>query len=154
LQSSGAARRALGAAPAEYRDWEWLHFTSRLDEARLVLSGGALPTIGGKPVAFRPDGKLVATAATDRTGRGLDTATGREVGALAGQGQFVQEPAFSPDGRRLLVFTGDGTLQSWNPSTNERQVLLRIPFTGMLGDVLSPDQHFLVGVTDDAFQLW
>ena len=41
LQNSGAARRALEAAPAEYRDWEWLHFTSRLDECAWYYPGAA-----------------------------------------------------------------------------------------------------------------
>src|SRR5262249_31807418 len=111
LQSSGAARRALEAAPAEYRDWEWLHFTSRLDDARLVLSGGALDP-NSKTAAFRPDGKQIATGQADGTVRVWDAATGREVGFLPGQGQAIRELAFSLDGRRLLVFSVDGTLQS------------------------------------------
>ena len=155
LQSSGAARRALEAAPAEYRDWEWLHFTSRLDEARLVL---ARPThwadLTDKPVAFRLDGKQVATGQDDGTVRVWDAATGREVANLRGEGQAIRELAFSPDGRRLLVFSWDGTLQSWAPSTNDRQVLLRIPYRDISGDILSPDQRFLFGIKDDAGQVW
>jgi WD40 repeat protein/serine/threonine protein kinase len=158
LQSSGATRRALEAAPAEFRDWEWLHFTSRLDEARLVLSGGTLPMIGGivvsKPIAFRPDGKQVATGQADGTVRVWDTANGQEVGTLAGQGQAIRELAFSHDGRRLLVFSVDGTLQSWALAAKDRQVLLRIPYQDTRGDILSPDQRFLVGLKDNTGQLW
>ena len=38
VSNTGAARRALAAAPEEYRGWEWLHFNSQLlDDARAVL---------------------------------------------------------------------------------------------------------------------
>jgi WD40 repeat protein/serine/threonine protein kinase len=157
LQSSGAARRALEAAPSEYRDWEWLHFTSRLDEARLVLSGGPLPmarAIPGAEVSFRSDGRQVATGHVDGTIRVWDPATGREVASLRGQGQSIRELAFSPDGRRLLAFSVDGTLKSWDPAANDRHVLLRIPWQATWGDILSPSQRLLVALKDDASQLW
>jgi WD40 repeat protein/serine/threonine protein kinase len=157
LQSSGAARRALEAAPAEYRDWEWLHFTSRLDEARLVLSGlGMLDLNPSGVVSFRPDGKQIATTEqADGTVRVWDAATGREVGVLPGQGQPIMKLAFGPDGQRLLVFSIDGTLRSWDPAANGARVLLRIPpFWQTIGDILSPNQSFLFGVKDHTAQLW
>jgi WD40 repeat protein/serine/threonine protein kinase len=151
LQNIAASRRALEAAPAEYRDWEWLHFTSRLDEARLALS-----CVGGldKPVAFGPDGKQLAAGQADGAVRVWDTATGREVGFLPGQGQRIRELAFSPDGGRLLVFTQDGTFQSWAPVAGDRQVLLRIPFPYLAGNILSPGQRFLVAMNGNTIQVW
>ena len=152
LQSSGAARRALEATPAEYRDWEWLHFSSRLDDARLVLpGGGGIAQVGN--VAFRPDSKQVAAGHNDAV-RVWDAATGREVAVLPGQGADLRELSFSPDGRCLLVFSWDGTLRSWAPATNDRQVLLRIPYEHIIGNALSPDGRLLVGMKDHAGQLW
>jgi WD40 repeat protein/serine/threonine protein kinase len=150
LQSSGAARRALEAAPTEFRGWEWLHFSSRLDDARLVLSA---PGGGETVVAFSPDGKQVA-AGNKGAVRVWDTATGREIGVLPGTGVGVRDLAFRPDNGRLLVFLEDGTLRSWDPATKDPQVLLRVPYETILGDALSPDQDLLVGSKDHAVQLW
>jgi len=152
LENRAAARRALEAAPAEYRDWEWLHYTSRLDEARLVLPAGATMT----SIAVRPDGQQAAAAGEgDGTVRVWDTATGREIGVLPAHGQgWVRDLVFDSDPRRLLVFFMDGTLESWAPATNDRQVRLRIPYNYVLGDALSPDHRFLLGLKDTTGQLW
>jgi WD40 repeat protein/serine/threonine protein kinase len=161
LQSSGAARRALEAAPTEFRGWEWLHFSSRLDDARLVLPAAGVETV----VAFSPDGKQVA-AGNSGAVRVWDTAMsteGRQAGArqvaiLPGNGVNVRDLTFRPRPsgcpRRLLVFFTDGTLQSWDPATQDRQVLLRIPYENILGDAFSPDQKLLVGNKDHAAQVW
>src|SRR5262249_62386199 len=37
LKNSDTARRALEAAPAEHRNWEWRHLHSQLDGARRVV---------------------------------------------------------------------------------------------------------------------
>jgi WD40 repeat protein len=154
LQSSGAARRVLGTAPAEHRDWEWLHFTSRLDEARLVLPCAAGMDLNTRRVAFRPDGKQVATGQADGTVRVWDVTTGGEVAALPGQRRDIHELAFSPDGRHLLAFSMDGTLQSWTLATHDSRVLVRIPYQWAMGDVLSPDQRLLFCMSDQSGQLW
>src|SRR5262249_28448377 len=147
-------RRALEAAPAEYRDWEWLHFNSQLDEARLVLPDSESAFARGAIVTFRPDGKQVAAGEHDGTVRAWATATGQERGFLTWERRGIRELASSPDGRRLLVFSWDGTLQSWDPAANDRHVLLRIPYQFTIGDVLSPNRRLLFGIKDHTGQLW
>jgi WD40 repeat protein len=149
LQNSGAARRPLEAAPAEYRGWEWLHFTSRLDEARRVLAFGS--AVGN--VIFSQDGKQVVAWQDEGGAHVWDAATGREVGALVGPAN-VWQMAFRPDGRRLLAFLAAVTLLSWDPATKDRQVLLHAPFGTPIGDQFSPDRDLLVTVKDGASQLW
>src|SRR5262249_55129980 len=50
--NTGAARRALAAAPEEYRGWEWQHLNSRLDDARSILR------MPGVHIGLRPGGTL------------------------------------------------------------------------------------------------
>ena len=164
LQASnaGAARRALAAAPEEYRGWEWLHFNSQLlDDARAVLRMPGVPDAaafrpGGttRPaLAFSPDGKRIAAGALEPGTVVWDTATGREAGMLPGQGHDVRDMAFVPDGH-LLAWSAGGALLSWDLSRNDRTIRCRIPEETLAGLLLSPDGRLLLGVKDQHLQLW
>jgi WD40 repeat protein len=75
-------------------------------------------------VAFSPDGRLLATASSDKTARLWDPATGEHLRTLAGHGEHLRIPAghgglvlgvaFSPDGRLLATVGSDGTARLWN----------------------------------------
>jgi WD40 repeat protein/serine/threonine protein kinase len=163
VPNTGAARRALAAAPEKYRGWEWLHFNSQLDDARAILRmPGVPPAVTYAPsgrtlrqaLAFSPDGKRIASGSPEPGTVGVwDTATGREAGVLPGQGSNLQDLAFGPDGR-LLACTADGMLQSWDLSRNDRTILCRIPETSFTGLLLSPDGRLLLGEKDKQAQLW
>jgi WD40 repeat protein len=162
VQNAGAARRALAAAPEEYRGWEWRHFNGRLDDARAILRMPGVPYApnyipGGalrRALAFFPDGKRIASGSPELGTVGVwDAATGREAGVLPGQGHFLQDLTFGPDGR-LLAFTADGMLRSWDLSGNDWTILCRIPETSLTGLLLSPDGRLLLGVKDKQAQLW
>src|SRR5262249_30605722 len=87
-------------------------------------------TLGVMPVAFHPDGKVVATAS--RAGRSADrgevrlwtVATGRQLGATLEHDGEVHALAFSPDGKLLLTAgarytTGHGVIRLWDPATGK-----------------------------------
>jgi WD40 repeat protein/serine/threonine protein kinase len=162
VPNTGAARRALAAAPEEYRGWEWLHFNGQLDDARAILRMPGVPPAVPYPtggalrpaLAFSRDGKRIASGSPELGTVGVwDTATGREAGVLSGQGHYLQDLAFGPDGC-LLAFTADGMLRSWDLLRNDRTILCRIPETSLTGLLLSPDGRLLLGVHDKHVQLW
>jgi WD40 repeat protein len=65
-------------------------------------------------IAFSPDGRRIATTASDRTVKLWDSATGREVFTLRGHTASVGALVFSPDGRQIVSAAGDGTARVWD----------------------------------------
>ena len=64
-------------------------------------------------VAFSPDGKLVASASSDRTVRLWDAATGAALQTLEGHSGMVCAVAFSPDGKLVASASADCTVRLW-----------------------------------------
>jgi WD40 repeat protein len=65
------------------------------------------------PVAFSPDGALLATGGKGNTIVLWETASGKEVRVLRGHERPVRSLAFSPDGRLLVSGGGDTTALVW-----------------------------------------
>jgi eukaryotic-like serine/threonine-protein kinase len=71
-------------------------------------------------VAFRPDGKRLATIGEEGTIRVWDTGSGREVTAIRlglGLAQRAGGLSWSPDGQRLASGADEGLLRIWDPET-------------------------------------
>jgi WD40 repeat protein len=67
-------------------------------------------------VAFRPDGKTIATGSQDTNIRLWNTETGKGIAILHGHQDYVDAVAFSPDGEKIASWARDGQLFLWDLS--------------------------------------
>jgi WD40 repeat protein len=67
-------------------------------------------------VAFRPDGKTIATGSQDTSIRLWNAETGEEIAILHGHQSYVDAVAFSPNGEKIVSWARDGQLFLWDLS--------------------------------------
>lgn len=99
----------MTGSQAEYRFWEtgpWTPVGSPILRDRANLRG---------PLAFAPDGSVLAIAHSPKDVRLVDPATGRELATLtAPDRRLVSWLRFSPDGSRLAVACESQVIQLWD----------------------------------------
>ncbi|MEU0255096.1 WD40 repeat domain-containing protein [Streptomyces sp. NPDC006184] len=112
-------------------------------------------------IAYRPDGRQLATASGDHTARlwrvhGTDRPVAEAT--LRGHGDDVRTVAYRPDGRALATGSADGSVRLWDTAAATRPALLA-SLTGQGGDVRSvaygPDGRTLATAGGDgSVGLW
>jgi hypothetical protein len=124
------------------------------DQPPLVIAHAQTSFVNA--VALSADGKLLATASSDRAGGYLrlwDAADGQLVRRLEGHTDTVCSVQFSRDGRRLLTSSYDTTARLWNVDTGE---LIRT-FAGhdwwVWSAAFSPDEQRIVTASHDGSAL-
>lgn len=96
-------------------------------------------------LAFSNDSQTLAVAAADHAIHVLDLATGQELPPLVGHLSAIRALRFTPDGRRLVSFDGEGMKLVWDAGRLARVARERLPqlspteFEKLWADLLDGD---------------
>ncbi len=99
-------------------------------------------------MAITPDGARIVTAASDKSARVFEVATGKQTHILAGHGDAVRGVAVSKDGQTVATASADKTARTWNAADGKPKLVygLAVPTSSV---AFAPDGKTLaVGLAD------
>ena len=106
-------------------------------------------------VTFSPDGKMLASASSDKTVKLWDTTTYKQIKTLTGHTDEVNGVTFSPDGKMLASASRDKTVKLWDTTTYKQITTLTGHKDWVTGVSFSPDGKMLASASrDKTVKLW
>jgi WD40 repeat protein len=97
-------------------------------------------------IAFRPDGKMIATGADDATVRLWDAESGAAIKRMVGHSTYISDVAFSPDGRWLVSATSN-EFKVWDVATGAEHRTIEGSSVRRRGIAFSPDGRYLAATS-------
>ncbi|MCV3216350.1 WD40 repeat domain-containing protein [Plectonema radiosum NIES-515] len=151
-------------AVVQMRRTPWVDANTRtqvkLALMRTVNSVNPLNILGGHKswvygVSFSPNGKMLASASSDKTVKLWDTSTYKQIKTLTGHTGEVNGISFSPDGKMLASGSRDKTVKLWDTSTYKEIKTLAGHKEWVTNVSFSPDGKMLAsGSLDKTVKLW
>ena len=106
-------------------------------------------------VAFRPDGKKLASASYDRTVRVWDVASGKLERTITSHSDFVHAVAFTPDGKHLVSGSKDRSARLSDADTGAGKLTFGDREEDVLGVAVHPDgKSIVVSGREPALMWW
>jgi WD40 repeat protein len=130
--------------------------------AKGLLSGelSLLPTLqnlmtnGAGAIAISPDGKIAAVTYDDGIVRMLEVTIGKLVSTILRHEDKVTSVLFSPDGKKLISASFDGTVRFWNIQTSQELSTIRHD-AAVIGIATTPDgTKLLTRTIDNSLRTW
>jgi WD40 repeat protein len=122
--------------PPDQRDFAWGVLYARCKRYRLALPGHARTVAA---LAYRRDGKLLASGGHDGTVKLWDPVRGEELANLHEHSNRVVAIAFSPDGATLASGDQDGKIILWDVARRTVRASLTAPDGAVAALAYSPD---------------